>query len=177
MSVAPADWVARARGLRLLVLDVDGVLTDGRLYYGARGESLKVFHVRDGHGIKALLRAGIEIAIVSGRKSAAVSARARELGIRIVHQGIDDKLAVVTALARRRNIALGACGCVGDDTPDVPVMRAVGFAATVADAHGDALAAAHFITTAAGGHGAVREVCDLLIALRRARSPNKRRKH
>jgi 3-deoxy-D-manno-octulosonate 8-phosphate phosphatase (KDO 8-P phosphatase) len=174
MAAVSADLVARARAVKLLVLDVDGVLTDGRLYYGARGESLKVFHVRDGHGIKALARTGVEIAIVSGRKSAAVATRARELGIRNVQQGVDDKLAVVKKLARQRHITLAACGCVGDDVPDVPVMRAVAFAAAVADAHGDALAAAHFITTARGGRGAVREVCDLLLALRNARQSNKR---
>ncbi len=174
MPQVAQDLLARARAVQLLILDVDGVLTDGRLYYGARGESLKVFHVRDGHGLKALARAGVELAIVSGRKSAAVKARARELGIRTVQQGIDDKLAVVTQLAKARGLALSACACVGDDTPDVPVMRAVGFAATVADAHGDALAAAHFVTTAPGGRGAVREVCDLLLALRDGAKANKR---
>jgi 3-deoxy-D-manno-octulosonate 8-phosphate phosphatase (KDO 8-P phosphatase) len=174
MAEVAADLIARARAVRLLILDVDGVLTDGRLYYGARGEALKVFHVRDGHGLKALARAGIDIAIVSGRKSAAVQSRARELGIRTVHQGIEDKLALVTQLARKRRLTLAACACVGDDTPDVPVMRAVGFAATVADAHGDALAAAHFVTTAPGGRGAVREVCDLLLALRASDRTNKR---
>jgi 3-deoxy-D-manno-octulosonate 8-phosphate phosphatase (KDO 8-P phosphatase) len=186
MAEVPADLAARARAVKLLVLDVDGVLTDGRLFYGARGEALKIFHVRDGHGIKALSRAGITIAIVSGRKSAAVTARARELGIRHVHQGTDDKLAVVQRLAKAAGVALAECACMGDDAPDVPVMRAVGFAATVADAHGDALAAAHFIATAPGGRGAVRELCDLLLALgagsdrggrpNQREAPNKRRR-
>lgn len=150
--------------IRLLILDVDGVLTDGRLHYDATGEALKVFHVRDGHGIKAVLAAGIEIALVSGRSSAAVHARARELGIRRVHQGVHEKLPVVTAIAAELGIPLASVACVGDDTPDVPVMQAVGIAYAVADAHEDALHAAHRVTRLPGGHGAVREVCDALLA-------------
>lgn len=153
-----------AHSIRLLVLDVDGVLTDGRLHYGATGEALKVFHVRDGHGIKALLAAGIEIAIVSGRSSAAVEARALELGIRRVHQGVHEKLPIVTAIATELGIPLASVACVGDDTPDVPVMQAVGIAYAVADAHDDALHAAHRVTRLPGGRGAVREVCDALLA-------------
>ncbi|HPF27300.1 MAG TPA: HAD-IIIA family hydrolase [Steroidobacteraceae bacterium] len=166
MPAVPRGLRARANKIRLLVLDVDGVLTDGRLYYGSRGESLKVFHVQDGHGIKQLQRAGIAVAIVSGRRSAGVTRRARELGIKAVHQGVTDKLALVARLAKDRRFNLAQCGCVGDDSPDVPVMRAVGLAVAVANAHADALSAAHYITTCRGGDGAVREVCDLLLALR-----------
>lgn len=165
-----AGFLPALRRVRMLVLDVDGVLTDGRLFYGARGESLKVFHVRDGHGIKQVAAAGITIAIISGRKSAAVARRARELGIRHVVQGANDKLAALNKLARARSIALEHCACVGDDTPDVPILEAAGVAIAVADAHADALAAADLVTTRPGGHGAVREVCDWLLEARRLRS-------
>ncbi len=166
MPAVPRGLRARANKILLLVLDVDGVLTDGRLYYGGRGESLKVFHVQDGHGIKQLQHAGVEVAIVSGRRSAAVARRARELGIKCVHQGVADKSSLVSRLVKDRRLSLAQCGCVGDDSPDVPVMRAAGLAIAVANAHADALAAAHYVTTCRGGHGAVREVCDLLLALR-----------
>jgi 3-deoxy-D-manno-octulosonate 8-phosphate phosphatase (KDO 8-P phosphatase) len=163
-----AQFAAALRGVRLLVLDVDGVLTDGRLLYGPKGEQLKAFHVRDGYGIKRVAEAGITVAIISGRKSAAVTRRARELGIRHVTQGADDKLAALRKLAKARGVALADCACVGDDTPDAPILEAAGLGIAVADAHPDALAAANLVTTRAGGHGAVREVCDWLMAARKA---------
>jgi 3-deoxy-D-manno-octulosonate 8-phosphate phosphatase (KDO 8-P phosphatase) len=162
-----ASFLPALRRVQLLVLDVDGVLTDGRLFYGARGESLKAFHVRDGHGIKQVAAAGVTVAIISGRKSAAVARRARELGIRHVVQGAGDKLAALTRLAKGRSVALEDCACVGDDTPDAPILQAAGLAIAVADAHPDALAAADLVTTRDGGRGAVREVCDWLMAARR----------
>ena len=165
-----ATFLPALRRVRLLVLDVDGVLTDGRLYYGARGESLKVFNVKDGHGIKQVLAAGISIAIISGRKSPIVARRARELGIRHVSQGVGDKFAALTKLAKARNVPLEHCACVGDDTPDVPMLHAAGLAIAVADAHADARAAADLLTTRAGGQGAVREVCDWLVDARRLRA-------
>jgi len=155
------------RRVQLLVLDVDGVLTDGRLVYGARGEALKIFHVRDGFGIKQVAEAGITVAIISGRKSAAVARRARDLGIRHVTQGAGDKLAALRKLSKARGIALADCACIGDDTPDAPILAAAGLGVAVADAHEDALAAADLVTTLRGGHGAVREVCDWLMAARR----------
>ena len=154
------------RRARALVLDVDGVLTDGRLYYGAKGEALKAFHVRDGHGIKAVAAAGVTVAIISGRKSPMVTKRARELGIRHVVQGANDKLSALTRLAAKLGVPLEHCVCVGDDTPDAPILEAAGLGIAVADAHADALAAADFATTRPGGRGAVREVCDWLIAAR-----------
>jgi 3-deoxy-D-manno-octulosonate 8-phosphate phosphatase (KDO 8-P phosphatase) len=154
------------RRARALVLDVDGVLTDGRLFYGAKGESLKAFHVRDGYGIKAVAAAGITVAIISGRKSPMVAKRARELGIRHVVQGAGDKLAALTRLATKLGLALEHVVCVGDDTPDAPILSAAGLGVAVADAHPDALAAADLATTRPGGRGAVREVCDWLIAAR-----------
>jgi len=152
--------------IELLVLDVDGVLTDGRLYYGARGEVLKVFDVKDGHGIRRLLKSGVEVAIISGRDSPAVRRRARDLGIRHVFQGAGDKLAVLQKLLQQLRVEPRACACIGDDVPDVPMMRAAGLAFAVADAHPEALAAADRVTPNPGGRGAVRSVCDLLIAAR-----------
>lgn len=152
--------------IALLVLDVDGVLTDGRLYFGPRGEALKAFDVKDGYGIRRLLDAGVAVAIISGRRSAAVTRRARELGIRHIFQGTDDKLAVFERLRKRLRLTAAACACVGDDVPDVPLMRAAGLAFAVADAHPIARHIAHFVTRRTGGRGAVREVCDQLLAAR-----------
>lgn len=153
----------RARRIRLLVLDVDGVLTDGRLHITADGEETKVFHVRDGSGIVAVQRAGIQVAIISGRASAAVTRRAAELGIRHVRQGIGDKGAALEQLLHELQLAPAMLACVGDDTPDLPMLERASLAIAVADAHASVRPAAHWITTAAGGHGAVREVCDLLL--------------
>ena len=167
---APGDearFQAELRRVRLLVLDVDGVLTDGRLFYGPKGELLKAFHVRDGHGIKQVAAAGVAIAIISGRKSEAVLRRARGLGIRYVTQGAADKLVALRKLAKARGVSLEDCACVGDDTPDAPILAAAGLGIAVADAHQDALDAADLVTTRAGGCGAVREVCDWLIAARK----------
>jgi 3-deoxy-D-manno-octulosonate 8-phosphate phosphatase (KDO 8-P phosphatase) len=166
--VRPLD-AQQALALRLLVLDVDGVLTDGALYFGARGEALKAFHVRDGHGIKLLQATGIAIAVISGRRSPAVLRRCRELGIRLVTQGAANKSAALDALLLKAGIDdLGKVACVGDDTPDIPLFARVGLAFAVADAHPLARAAAHRITTLPGGRGAVREICDLILAARSA---------
>jgi 3-deoxy-D-manno-octulosonate 8-phosphate phosphatase (KDO 8-P phosphatase) len=153
--------------VRLLVLDVDGVLTDGRLYYGVRGETLKVFHVRDGLGLKLLAAAGIKIAVISGRRSSMTAKRCRELGVRHLLQGVNDKLAAFDRLRARLKVASSECACVGDDLPDVPLMRAVGVSFAVADAHPEARSAARVITRLPGGSGAVREVCDYLLEARR----------
>jgi 3-deoxy-D-manno-octulosonate 8-phosphate phosphatase (KDO 8-P phosphatase) len=152
--------------IALLVLDVDGVLTDGRLYYSARGEVLKVFDVKDGLGIKRLMQAGVDVAIISGRRSAMVTRRARDLGIRHVFQGSADKLPIFERLRKRLKLDAAVCAIVGDDVPDVPVMRAAGLAFAVADAHPSAIEAADMVTPHAGGRGAVRSICDLLIAAR-----------
>jgi 3-deoxy-D-manno-octulosonate 8-phosphate phosphatase (KDO 8-P phosphatase) len=152
--------------IELLVLDVDGVLTDGSLYFSGRGEALKVFHARDGYGITLLLGSGVAVAAVSGRRSAAVTARMRELGVRHVVQGCRDKLAALKTLTRRLGIAPRACACLVDDTLDLPLMSAVGFAAAVADAHPVVLAAAHWVSSAPGGRGAVRELIDAILRAR-----------
>ena len=158
-----------AEAIRLLVLDVDGVLTDGRLYFGPRGEALKVFHVRDGYGLVQLRSAGVEVAVISGRRSAAVRARCRELGVRHVHQGVSDKLAVLERLCARLHLVPAECACVGDDLPDLPLMRTVALSFAVADAHPQVRRAADVVTRHAGGRGAVREVCERLLGRRAAR--------
>lgn len=157
--------------IRLLVLDVDGVLTDGRLYFGPRGEALKVFDVRDGLGLVQLQRAGVAVAVISGRRSPMVRARCRELGVRHVHQGVSDKLTALMRLCARLKLTPASCACVGDDLPDVPVMRAAALSFAVADAHHQVRRAADVVTRRPGGRGAVREVCDHLLTLqaRRAR--------
>ena len=152
--------------IRLLIVDVDGVLTDGRLYFSGAGEALKVFHVRDGHGLKLLMTAGVQVAAVSGRRSAAVATRMRELQVPHVVQGCKDKVAALQRLAKRLKIDPLQCACIVDDTPDLPLMSAVGLAAAVADAHPVVLSAAHWVAQAPGGRGAVRELCDELLRAR-----------
>jgi 3-deoxy-D-manno-octulosonate 8-phosphate phosphatase (KDO 8-P phosphatase) len=165
-ATATARTDAAAR-VRLLVLDVDGVLTDGRLYYGPRGETLKVFHVRDGLGLKLIGAAGITAAVISGRRSGMTARRCRELGVRHLFQGVEDKLTAFERLRARLGIPASECACVGDDAPDVPLMREVGLSFAVADAHPQTRSAAHVITRLPGGGGAVREVCDYLLEARR----------
>jgi 3-deoxy-D-manno-octulosonate 8-phosphate phosphatase (KDO 8-P phosphatase) len=152
--------------IELLILDVDGVLTDGRLYFGGKGEALKVFHVRDGHGIKLLMAAGVQVAAFSGRRSAATAARLRELGVATVIQGCKDKLAALHRVTARLGVHPLKCACIVDDTPDLPLMCAVGLACAVADAHPIVRSAAHWIAPSAGGLGAVRELCDTLLHAR-----------
>ena len=163
MKARKATPLAR---IQLLILDVDGVLTDGRLYFTARGETLKVFHVRDGHGIKLLMAAGVAVAAISGRRSGAVAARMRELRVPHVVQGCSDKVAALHRLRARLNIAPLNCACLVDDTADLPLMSAVGMAGAVADAHPVVLSAAHWIAKANGGQGAARELCDAILRAR-----------
>lgn len=156
--------------IRLLVLDVDGVMTDGRLYYGAGGEVLKVFHVHDGFGIKLVMDAGVKVSILSGRTSEALVARCRELGIEHYEQGCDDKVAALDRLLERLRLTAADALCVVDDTSDVALMRRVGHAVAVADANDEVRRVADRVTTARGGHGAVREVCDWLLDARKSRA-------
>ena len=153
----------RAARVRLLVLDVDGVLTDGRLYYGPQGEAMKVFDVRDGHGIKMLMKNGVDVALLSARSSDIVSARARELGVVRVLQGRSDKASALAALLTDAEIISDECGYIGDDLPDLPAMRAAGFAATVADACDAAKSAAHWTAPQDGGRGAVRALAEFIL--------------
>lgn len=154
----------KARNIRLLVLDVDGVLTDGRLWYGNAGEELKAFHIHDGLGIKLLQSTGVAVAIITGRTSALVARRATELGIQHVIQGREDKLLALRGLCSKLNLDLTAVAYLGDDLPDLSAIRSVGLGMTVAD--GQALIARHALyqTALPGGRGAVREVCELIMA-------------
>ena len=149
--------------IRLLLLDVDGVMTDGGIIYDGNGLETKAFNVKDGHGIKMLQRHGIEVGIITGRTSLVVDIRARELGIELVYQGALKKLESYLDVKRRTGLTDSQIAYVGDDIIDVPVMRRVIFAAAPADGVLEARNAAHYVTTCAGGRGAVREVCDLIL--------------
>jgi YrbI family 3-deoxy-D-manno-octulosonate 8-phosphate phosphatase len=155
----------RARAVRLLVLDVDGVLTDAGMYYSESGDEWKKFNTRDGHGIVLAQGAGIRVAIVTRERTAIVARRAAKLRIEDVHQGILDKLPVVQGLADTYGVTREATCYVGDDLGDLEVMRWVGFAVAVADALPPIRGAAHWVTRSSGGQGAVREVCDLILAV------------
>jgi 3-deoxy-D-manno-octulosonate 8-phosphate phosphatase (KDO 8-P phosphatase) len=161
VKVATAEQ--RAARVRLLVLDVDGVLTDGRLYFDAWGETIKVFDVRDGHGIKMLIQHGVEVAWLSARSSEIVAARARELGVARVLQGKSDKAGALSALLADAGVESDESGYIGDDLPDLPAMRVAGFAATVADACEAVKAAAHWISPRDGGRGAVRALAEFIL--------------
>ncbi len=159
----PTEVWQRAQAIRLLLLDVDGVLTDGCLFFDAKGEALKVFHVRDGHGIKMAQRAGLEVALLSGRRSDAAYHRARELGISRFYEGLRDKVAVLEELLAALNLTPREVAMVADDLVDLPVLARVGLAVAVADAAPEVQAAAHWTTSLPGGRGAVRQVTDLLL--------------
>ena len=152
------------RQIRLLILDVDGVLTDGRLWYGANGEILKVFHAQDGLGIRRLLQANVEVAIISSRgHQKAVFLRTRELGISHVFQDEHDKLIPYKKLLSQLKLNENEVAHIGDDLPDLPVMQKVGIAIAVANAVHAVHSSAHWSTKKCGGEGAVREVCDLIV--------------
>ncbi|HEY6722704.1 MAG TPA: 3-deoxy-manno-octulosonate cytidylyltransferase [Polyangiaceae bacterium] len=159
-----ASIAERARRVRLLALDVDGVLTDGGLVYSAEGESSKRFHVRDGLGLRLLREQGYAVVVVSARAGAPLERRLQELGIGPAALGTHDKLTALTKLAEDLGIPLSECAFVGDDLWDLPALRAVGLAITVADGHPLVQREAHYVTQATGGRGAVREVADLLLA-------------
>jgi 3-deoxy-D-manno-octulosonate 8-phosphate phosphatase (KDO 8-P phosphatase) len=160
------DLREQAARIRLAVFDVDGVFTDGRLYYGPDGTEFKAFHTRDGHGIKELIRSGVQVAVISGRRSDAVTRRMQELGVAHVFQGCDDKLPVFEQLLAQLGIVAEDTACVGDDSPDLPLIQRAGLGIAVSDAHPSVRAAALLTTRAAGGEGAVREVCDMILAAR-----------
>jgi 3-deoxy-D-manno-octulosonate 8-phosphate phosphatase (KDO 8-P phosphatase) len=155
--------VARASAVRLALFDVDGVLTDGRLFYGPAGEAMKVFDILDGHGLKMLAQSGVATGLISGRHSDAAASRATELGIAHVILGVDDKLAHFERLRARLGIEASKCAFVGDDLPDIPVLARCGLAVAVANAVPEVKAIAHLVTQAAGGHGAVREFCEFVM--------------
>jgi len=163
------DLVTRAaENISMLLLDVDGVLTDGRLYYSESGEELKVFHTLDGHGLKLLRATGIKTGVISGRNSAALQHRARELGMDIVVLGREDKLNALNEILASEGCAASQLAYAGDDLPDLPVIRRVGLGIAVANAHHEIRRQAMIVTDAKGGQGAVREICDFLLQARGA---------
>ena len=153
----------RAQGIRVVFLDVDGVLTDGGLYLSAQGETLKRFNTLDGHGLKLLQKADITPAVITGRDSPALRLRLEALGITQAHFGTEDKRPAAEKTLAALNLDWSQAAAMGDDWPDLPVMRRVAFCAAPPQAHAEVKAAAHYVTAAAGGHGAVRELCDLLL--------------
>ena len=157
------DLTKRARAVRLAIFDVDGVMTDGTLFIGAQGEAFKAFNILDGHGVKMLQSAGVATAIISGRSSDAVARRAAELAIAHVVQGSSDKVAAFEQLIAGLALAAEQCAFVGDDLPDLAVMRRCGLAVAVANAADAVKSAAHYVTRASGGRGAVREFCELVL--------------
>ena len=163
MHFSAPDALERARRIRLMIFDVDGVLTDGRLWYGPEGEALKAFHSHDGHGIKLLAAGGVACAVLSGRRSGAVAARCAELGIAHVLQGIDDKLGAFAELARSLAAPFEHCGFMGDELVDLPVLTRCGFACAPREAPGPVLARVHYVASTPAGQGAAREVCDFVL--------------
>lgn len=159
----PAELLSRAAKIRLAVFDVDGTLTDGRLWYGEDGRETKVFHVHDGLGLKLLQAHGVQVAIITARISHPVALRAEELKIAHVYQGQSDKLACFRELLGALGLTAEQAAFIGDDLPDLPSMRQAGLAVAVANAHPWVAEQAHWTTTRMGGMGAAREVCDLIL--------------
>ncbi|WP_407939102.1 3-deoxy-manno-octulosonate-8-phosphatase KdsC [Methylobacter luteus] len=153
----------KAKKLKLLILDVDGVLTDGKLFFDNDGNEYKAFHSRDGHGIKLLRQTGVEVAVISGRKSSSVALRMKNLGIEYVYQGHENKIAAFNEIIGKLRITPDQAAHVGDDLLDLPIMTRVGLAIAVDDANFAVKQRADWCTTLPGGHGAVREVCDLIM--------------
>ena len=160
------DILDKAAQIDLVIFDVDGVLTDGSLFYGDDGQEYKAFNSRDGHGIKMAQKHGLEFAIITGRSSKVVEHRVRNLGISHVYQGQRDKLPAFEALAAKLGILPGRIAYVGDDVVDLPVMTRVGFAVAVQDAHPFVKQHAHWITPHGGGRGAARDFCELWLEAR-----------
>ena len=163
MNEVAKDTLERARAVRLMIFDVDGVLTDGTLAYGAAGEALKSFSAHDGHGLKMLAGSGVACALLSGRRSAAVAARAAELGIEHVLQGIEDKLAE----GQRLGFSLPQIGFMGDELVDLPLLTRCGFACAPREAPEEVRSRVHYVARAAAGRGAAREVCELVMRAQR----------
>lgn len=157
------DILERARTIKLLICDVDGVFSDGRIYLGNDGEELKAFHTRDGLGVKALLQHGIKVAVITGRKSRIVEQRMSALGVNDVIQGCEEKLSAYQQLAQKYQLSDAEIACIGDDIPDVTMIQQAGFGVAVFDAHPWVQQQASYTTTRSGGFGAVRELADLIL--------------
>lgn len=163
-----SDLTERLERITLLLMDCDGVLTDGRLYFSAGGEELKVFDVKDGQGLVMWHQAGFRSGIISGRNSSIVDVRARQLGIEFVHQGSSEKLAAFEKIITDVGVSPDEVAFIGDDLPDAHLMPRVGLAVAVADAHISAKSAAHLVTANPGGRGAVRELIDLILKAKKS---------
>ncbi|MDF2529592.1 MAG: 3-deoxy-D-manno-octulosonate 8-phosphate phosphatase [Gammaproteobacteria bacterium] len=159
-----SDLIGRAKQIKLLILDVDGVLTDGKLYIGNDSEELKAFNVKDGLGMRLLMKTGVELAIITGKQSHIVQRRMQELDIKYVFQGQANKLPAYLELIKQLNLKPEQTAYMGDDLPDLPLLKRVGLATIVADANGFIVPHAHYQTQARGGKGAVREVCELIMS-------------
>lgn len=153
----------KAQTLQLLICDIDGVFSDGRIYMGNNGEELKAFHTRDGFGVKSLLNAGIEVAVITGRQSNIVAKRMQGLGVQHIYQGQDDKVVAFTMLLDKLGLSAEQVAYIGDDVIDLPVMNRCGLSVAVADAHPLVKRSADFNTSIRGGFGAVRELTDLIL--------------
>jgi 3-deoxy-D-manno-octulosonate 8-phosphate phosphatase (KDO 8-P phosphatase) len=162
LSFAP-ELLLAAQGIRAAIFDVDGVLTDGSIYIGERGEDFKAFNSLDGHGLKLLAQGGITPVIITGRDSPAVRRRVADLGIAHAFYGVHDKLAVADMLMQTLQLDWDALAAMGDDWPDLPLMTRAAFACSPSNAHAEVKAIAHHVTQATGGHGAARECCDVLL--------------
>ena len=159
----PPELLLKAQGIRVAFFDVDGVLTDGGLYMSEGGETLKRFNTLDGHGLKLLQQAGITPAVITGRDSPALRARLRALGITHAHFGTEDKRAAAEITLKALGLDWSAAAAMGDDWPDLPVLRRAALRCAPVNAHAQVRVLAHHVTQARGGHGAVRELCDLLL--------------
>jgi len=159
----PPELLLHAQGIRVAFFDVDGVLTDGGLYFSEQGESLKRFSTLDGHGLKLLALAGITPAVITGRDSRPLRLRLEALGVRHVRYGTEDKKPAAQSILDELELGWHQAAAMGDDWPDLPVMRRAALACAPANAHVEVRGAAQYVTHAAGGHGAVRELCDLLL--------------
>ncbi len=157
------DLIAAASNIQMLILDVDGILTDGRIVYTSAGEQVQAFHVHDGFGIKLLMKSGVDVVLLSARGGTALEKRANELGIEALYQGKSDKLAVYEEIKGRFGVQDQYIAFMGDDWMDLPVLKKVGLAVTVADCAEAVKDQVHYITSKKGGMGAVREVCDLIL--------------
>lgn len=157
------NCTAHAAKVRLMGFDIDGVMTDGRLYFGPEGDFCKAFFSRDGLGLKLLAKSGVKLAIITGRDSPIVTQRAANLGIELVMQGIEDKRGAMASLLARENLDYDQCGYMGDDMIDLPLLRVCGFSATVPDGHEQVRRNVCYVTRANAGAGAVREVCELIL--------------
>ncbi|MEI8616146.1 3-deoxy-manno-octulosonate-8-phosphatase KdsC [Shewanella sp. PP-He15 brown] len=157
------DVWQRAQKIKLLICDVDGVFSDGRIYLSNSGEELKAFHTRDGYGVRSLLTSGFNLAVITGRQSKIVENRMTALGVTHIYQGVDNKFEPYEALLALYGVTLEEVAYIGDDIVDLPVMNVVGLAVSVADGHPYVRQHAHFVTTLNGGHGALRELTDLLL--------------